>query len=55
MLVMNPHSEYAQANFKLPAFLFQYPQTVKMDYTLASSDVEQIAVKDVHQKVDPKE
>lgn len=43
MLLMNPHSDYAESKHKLPAFLYQNGEL--KDFRLASSDVEQIAVK----------
>ena len=51
MLLMNPHSDYAESKHKLPAFLYQTGEL--KDFRLASLDVEQIAVKQVHQTVEP--
>jgi len=56
MLLMNPHSQSAKDKKKLPIFLYECGQGEKLlDFRLASSDVEQIGVNDVHTFVDPNE
>lgn len=58
MFVFNLTSEYAEKNKCLPLFCYereaQKDQFVKIDFNLASSDAEQIAVDDIYQAVDAK-
>lgn len=60
MLVMNPFSMEAQDKKRLPLFIYEVKQSETSDkprfspieYTLASSDSEQISVNDVAHAVD---
>mmetsp|Transcript_8407 Transcript_8407/g.6265 ORF Transcript_8407/g.6265 Transcript_8407/m.6265 type:complete len:148 (+) Transcript_8407:34-477(+) len=58
MLIMNPNSERAREGKKMPFFLYemspQSNQFVKLDYNLATSDSERIAVDNVAKAIDPK-
>jgi hypothetical protein len=57
LLLVNPHSEVAAAKRKIPYFIYEVVQGTKefiqLDYLMASSDAEQIAVDGCARAVDP--
>jgi hypothetical protein len=57
MLWMNPESQAAKEKKKIPVFAYELNKTTKqfvpLDFNLAASDSEQIAVDGIAKSVDP--